>query len=214
MYIAIEGIKGVGKSTIVSHLDSILASALPLDGKTHTVLSPTRPMPSQHPLEMQYAINSNCDSYREMLYAERSNYHASCIDWQTDIILGDRSIMTSLAVRWHKIYDSLSPLAYYQAVRQKESVIKIPDVVIQLDCDEKTLLDRYANRQRDYGLHEECIESVLLLKTNYQGVKNWLQTCEAESVIGKRVNWITIDTYGHGYLAILEQILEIIAKSS
>ena len=53
MYIAIEGIKGVGKSTIVSHLDSILASALPLDGKTHTVLSPTRPMPSQHPLEMQ-----------------------------------------------------------------------------------------------------------------------------------------------------------------
>jgi transposase len=44
-------------------------------------------MPSQHPLEMQYAINSNCDSYREMLYAERSNYHASCIDWQTDIIV-------------------------------------------------------------------------------------------------------------------------------
>ena len=96
----------------------------------------------------------------------------------------------------------------------KKSVIKIPDVVIQLDCDEKTLLDRYANRQRDYGLHEECIESVLLLKTNYQAVKNWLQTPKAESVIGKRVNWITIDTYGHGYLAILEQILAIIAKSS
>lgn len=54
---------------------------------------------------------------------------------------------------------------------KKESVIKIPDVVIQLDCDEKLLLDRYAIRQRDYGLHEECIESVLLLKTNYQGVK-------------------------------------------
>ena len=54
----------------------------------------------------------------------------------------------------------------------------------------------------------------LLLKTNYQAVKNWLQTPKAESVIGKRVNWITIDTYGHGYLAILEQILEIIAKSS
>ena len=40
------------------------------------------------------------DSERQLFYAHRSNHAAEHIDWNADIILGDRSLITSYVCRW------------------------------------------------------------------------------------------------------------------
>ncbi|OBX80517.1 AAA family ATPase [Faucicola atlantae] len=210
MYIAIEGVKGVGKTTVIKHLQQMLNG---LGADNFAILSPTRPMPATHALELQYDDLEDNDSLREQLYAHRSNYHASCANWQADMIIGDSSIITSLAVRWHRVSQGISATAYFEQVRAKEHLIGIPDTVIQLDCDTEELLKRYVTRQRDYGSHEECWERVTMIKHHYQAVKNWLATPEAVQLIGKSIDWFSIDTSQYSYLETLEQVFSIIEMS-
>lgn len=65
MYIAIEGVKGVGKTTVINHLPQMLRD---LWSDNHIeVLSPTRPMTAPHPLELQYKHHRDNDDLREQL---------------------------------------------------------------------------------------------------------------------------------------------------
>lgn len=211
MYIALEGIKGVGKTTILTHLKTLLAESM--DNYRFDVISPTHPTPNDHPLEVQYAHEPDNDELREQVYAHRSNYHASHTDWQADMIIGDRSIITSLAVRWHRVNNGLSALSHFKQVRAKEHLIAIPDVVIQLDCDADKLLQRYALRERCYGKQEECLEAILALKQHYQSVNHWLKTQEAIDTVSKNIDWITLDTSHDGYLTVLEHVFMIVQMS-
>lgn len=211
MYIALEGIKGVGKTTILTHLKTLLAESI--GNHRFDLISPTRPTPDDHPLEVQYAQGPDNDKLREQVYAHRSNYHACRTDWQADMIIGDRSIITSLAVRWHRVNDGLSALSHFEQVRAKEHLIPIPDIVIQLDCDADKLLQRYALRKRCYGTQEECLEAILALKQHYQSVNRWLKTQEAIDAVGKNIDWITLDTSHNDYLTVLEQVFMIIQMS-
>ena len=210
MYIAIEGVKGVGKTTVINHLPQMLRDLW--SDNYIEVLSPTRPMTATHPLELQYKHHRDNDDLREQLYAHRSNYHASHINWQADMIIGDRSIITSLAVRWHRVDEGLSPHAYFNQIRDREHMIKLPDIVIQLDCDNQQLLHRYARRQRDYGLSEECLEQIIALKRQYLSVKSWLATPTAINITNKAINWMVIDTSNGSDVETLQQILGIIKE--
>ena len=77
MYIALEGVKGAGKSTVLSHLRSWLEQA----GVPYQMLCPTSPMPNHIWWERAYTDYQHDDDFRQALYAARSNYHASRVNF-------------------------------------------------------------------------------------------------------------------------------------
>ena len=171
MYIAFEGLKGTGKSTLLENLQMWLWT----NGIDFVPLSPTKPMP-QH-LWWEQAANDaqyqNDDEFLQALYAARSNFHAKNCDLTHDLILGDRSILTSLATRWHNAKDKA---AFCDQVRLLEYVIPWPDHVILLDCPDNILQQRFSSRQRSYGNYDETPQRLQQVRTAYSEIKNYTGT--------------------------------------
>ena len=195
MYIAIEGLKGTGKSTLMQTLLPLLQEQLAAcDIQT---LSPTTPIPD-HPLEAHFFARQDDDNYLQELYAKRSNHHASNIDWNADLIISDRSLFTSLAVRWHHAENKrLSALQHYQQIRVLESVIPLPDITIQLDAPDDILMSRYKTRTRIYGKQEETLAAISTLRRNYKQMYAWLASHQAQTVTDKPIELYQYDTAYH-----------------
>ncbi len=194
MYIALEGLKGTGKSTLIDNLLPSLQQICKSKNKTLCCFKPTAPIPNYN---QGNSINVDlCSNFeRIQLYAERSNYHANLVNWQSDYILSDRSIFTSLAVHWHKYqkdYKSLDD--FYFMLRQQEHAIAIPDLVIQLEAPVDVLMKRYKNRNRNYGKAEENIEQARIIASNYEQIKEWLNTACGKNTLQKTVIWHTLDS--------------------
>lgn len=170
MYIALEGIKGVGKSTLLTQLRGWLERAQ-ID---YQLLSPTKPMPADLWWERaaQQPIFEQDDQFRQALYAARSNYHAAHIDFDHGLILGDRSVLTSLVTRWDMTQClGINPRDYVAYVRQMEWVIPLPDHVILLDVADEVLLPRLAARPRNYGKQDECLERLHAARAAYHALE-------------------------------------------
>lgn len=176
MYIAIEGLKGVGKSTL---LDA-LCVRLEAEQVRFSLLAPTRPLPSSSWVEViakKGAFLRKYDVFCRHLYRYRCNEHARLADWSQPLILGDRSIFTSLVTRW-PTKDSYTQAAYIKKTKAQEHVILWPDEVIYLTMPINELLVRLQNRCRDYGQHDECLERLMLAQQAYhqlQYQKNYLE---------------------------------------
>lgn len=162
MYIALEGTKGTGKSTIFSQLEL----ALQLDGIQVETFSPTKPMPTDLWWEKAYAQYSEVDQFIEELYHARANHHAKHINFGAPLVLGDRSILTSFVTRWP--HDPMKLGEYIQYTRAQEYAVPVPDMVIYLDLPIEETLQRLANRQRNYGLYDEQIERLMQAKWAYE----------------------------------------------
>lgn len=182
-YIAIEGPKGCGKSSLLERLPQRLRDF----GLTVAMLCPTRPIPGQHPLE-RLAAGSDDDALRERLYAARSNYHAMQVPQDARLILGDRSILTSYATRWERA-PAGQKRGYIERVDAMEYLIGLPDHVIQLNVPEEHLLARLqARRERDYGRHDETPERLRSVLAAYREMRE----CGSELGLGSIV-WHDID---------------------
>lgn len=162
MYIALEGTKGTGKSTIFSQLEL----ALQYDGIQFATFSPTKPMPTDLWWEKAYAQYSEVDQFIEELYHARANHHAKNISFDEPLILGDRSILTSFVTRWP--HESKKLHEYIQHTKVQEYAVPVPDMVIYLDLPIEVTLQRLANRERNYGLHDEQIENLIQAKMAYE----------------------------------------------
>lgn len=202
MYIAFEGVKGTGKSTVLKNLLPLFEKIY--TDKTVSYFKPTAPIPNN------FEINPDLcnDVDRMQFYAKRSNYHASLVNWQADYILSDRSIFTSLAVYWHKYKTQYQTLEnFYAMIRSQEYCINIPDLVIQLDAPIDILLKRYEQRERNYGTHEETREQAELISLNYQEIREWVNSVYGEKAIQKKVNWQVVDSHKHSPQEILSKVL-------
>lgn len=153
MYIAIEGIKGTGKSTLIEALTVKLKNS----AMDFQCFAPTKPMPKDSWWEKAYRDFSQDDVYLDSLYTARANYHASKTDFDNGLVLGDRSILTSFVTRWpHDDLNRLLP--YLRQIRQKEFLVPLPDLVLYLDLPLEVTLARLAKRERYYGLLDEKAE--------------------------------------------------------
>ena len=213
MYIAIEGLKGTGKSTLLEILLPYLTAHFDSAQHRITTLRPTKPMPEDHPLEREFYKHQNNDDYLRLLYAARSNYHASRTDWNADLIISDRSILTSLAVRWQNTKkENMTPSQHYKQVRAQENIIAIPDIVIQLDAPDTILLDRYVKRGRRYGQHEESLESVMNMRSSYTQLYEWLGADQTLLLLGKSIPIYCYDTAKLNVQTICQDIIDAIEQ--
>ena len=162
MYIAIEGTKGTGKSTLLENLEHKLQQ----EGIDFQMFAPTKVMPKDTWWEKAYADHCQDDVYLDSLYTARANYHASKIDFNSSLVLGDRSMLTSFVTRWP--HDDLNRLVpYLNQIRQKEFLVPLPDLVLYLDLPLDITLSRLAQRGRNYGLHDEQEEQLMRAKEAY-----------------------------------------------
>lgn len=149
MYIALEGIKGCGKSTVFDAVAYLLKKR----GMTINCLRPTSA--ANFFIEPFYLRTNQWwpDIAIEWLYAKRSNYHANRLPKPLGgLVLGDRSIFTSYATRW----DSDNPERTLARVNRLEYRIPIPNHVIYLSVPVDTALSRIKARpHRCYGRVEQ-----------------------------------------------------------
>ncbi len=72
------------------------------------------------------------DALVEAVYAARSTHHALAAEsGRLDLVLGDRSLFTSLSTRWHQ-HDPHHPHDHISRVRSREPVLRFPDHVLYL----------------------------------------------------------------------------------
>lgn len=214
MYIAIEGIKGTGKSTLLTALTPHLHTYCDAKKQSVALFYPTKPIPEDHHLERCFDKSQSDDTYLRALYAARSNYHASRVDWNADLIISDRSILTSLAVRWENAFQAnFSPRQHYEQVRSQEYEIAIPDIIIQLDTCNDILLQRYAKRARQYGQQEETLDSILNMKNSYKQLLQWLNAKQARELIGKSISVYKFNTSTSSIESICQQSLSLIQQN-
>lgn len=162
MYIAIEGTKGTGKSTLLKQLEF----ALKCDGVIFETFRPTQAMPENMWWEKAFCQYAEDDQYIDALYTARANYHASRTNFDAPLVLGDRSILTSFITRWPKNTAEIQP--FIKKIQAQEYAVPIPDLVLYLDQPLEVTLQRLATRQRNYGLADEQFERLRLAKSAYK----------------------------------------------
>ena len=185
MYIALEGLKGSGKSTILHLLRKKLEDAkIPYQD-----FSPTKPMLDYNWMEFLNRwcpMLKNFDMWCENLYAARAKHAANKINWTGQLILGDRSILTSYVTRWFKWGD---PIHCINRVNRMQANIPGPDVVIYLSLDLSKIIKRVQVRNRNYGRKHEQPQVLAATQSIYHEVK--IKRNKIPKL--KHTKWITIN---------------------
>jgi len=174
LYIALEGVKGSGKSTLLKEL----AAQLEASGYEVVLLCPTAPGPWWHWSELAAHVPwvAQWDWVVERRYAARSQHSAqraasTLAELQPSarpvIILGDRSVFTSLVTRWERA-QQYGVARHWRETRALEPLIPIPELVIYLDAPLCLLSKRLKLRARSYGLRDERRERLIQAQSAYR----------------------------------------------
>lgn len=163
MYIAIEGIKGSGKTTLIS----MISEALREQKRDFTVLRHTARIscPSVYEfLNDRIKMLRNYDCWNSLLYSRRAQYSHNNIH-DARLIIGDRSVATSYAVRWRKWGDPVKCIHY---VDKTEKALRVPDHIIMLDTFPEVAFERINQRiKTDTVKADETISRLELVRSNY-----------------------------------------------
>ncbi len=160
MYIAIEGIKGTGKSTIIEQINLYEV------GFKYHLFEITKPIIKDSVTNAIIKTPDMTDPLKEQLFLYWAKQHNGKADKSAGPILGDRSILTSYVTRWNKWDD---PLKTIKRVNEQYKEIRKPDVFIWLKNDPYQSEKNIANRiSKHLGKEEEKIDSLTLAQAIYQ----------------------------------------------
>jgi thymidylate kinase len=142
-YVCIEGLDGSGKSTLFEALkERLVAVEFPF-----ATVCPTRAVRPNGWLERWYRLSKpmqRSPSIRAIIYAIRSAQAAKATKWDSPLILGDRSVVTSYVTRWRRWFDSA--LLSRWLVDVLESRMPAPDHIIFLELPAPLLRQRLVDR--------------------------------------------------------------------
>jgi thymidylate kinase len=165
MYIAIEGIKGSGKSTIIG---KITLNSFP-DMKRLQFFPITAPICSSHGLERIFNTQAGKyvnDKIIEQIFIERAHWHHANLSDKRGLILGDRSIATACVTRWGKWKD---PYATIARVKEQHKAIISPDVIIWMKTTVENAESRIAQREkRSFRMQDEKLDNLLKTQDYYE----------------------------------------------
>lgn len=150
MYIALEGIKGSGKTTVHGRA----CQALSARDIAFASLRTTCRAEGFSLVETLYECTNKWwpDWAVARVYATRSNRNARAVPRRTPLILGDRSLLTSYVTRW----DTVNPELGMQRVEAMET-LRLPDHVIYLNLPVDLAQARINNRERrNYGHRDQA----------------------------------------------------------
>lgn len=199
-YIALEGIKGTGKTTIMHRImKSDIAHKL-------TCFPITAPLPPHDQIEKLFKgkpkLQEN-DAFIEQLFLHRALVHHQNAIQTSRHLLGDRSILTAIVTRWEKWND---PTFTIQRVLEQYKQIQKPNVYILLENPIEKSIENIATRiAKPTGSKDE--KEDILIRAN-EIYRTLLTEGEYSSKIGK-AEIIRLDT-NNDLNNISAEILEII----
>lgn len=141
MYLAIEGIKGSGKSTLINTLFQMNSREI----KRFELFPITAPF---HYKYMNFNVSNHKninDSYIEKLFISRAYWHHKRLLNKRGLILGDRSIATACVTRWNTWKDPYFTIE--RVKRQYNNIINL-DVVVWLKTDFTQAEKQIAQRKK------------------------------------------------------------------
>lgn len=180
-YICFEGLDGSGKTTLFKRIVPLLErqgykvqEVCPTRSTCHCVNKAECHCFSIERLFNRYPCLHKFRFLRMFLYAYRSNYAADDIDWNSDLILGDRSLVTSYICRWShsNVYNQILVLC----INLLEYKIPVPNYVIYLEVSKEILRERLLHRgNKDIDETDERSSAMRyaydMLQMNKHGIK-------------------------------------------
>lgn len=167
IYIVFEGLDGSGKTTLFDKLLPVfLNENIPLQS-----LCPTRVYSTNSILEKIYGSNKKfkrINLFRTIIFAYRSMKSSINTNWNSNLIIGDRSIVVSYVKHWRKYFDS--PFLTVTLVNILEPFIHAPDYIFLLDAPEEVLFERL--HKKDTLEIDETPENLRMMRMAYNEIRN------------------------------------------
>lgn len=152
-YIAFEGVKGSGKSTLVE----AVRGQLERQGVPFVPVDPTRPLCPAHPLELLAHVPwlRGWDPFAEQLYQHRSRAHGRRLQQPPHpLVIGDRSVVTTIVTRWSRTW-RYGVEGWVQRCLAGAPTLRPPDHLVWIDVPIDEAVRRCARRGRTYGHADE-----------------------------------------------------------
>ncbi len=169
MYLAIEGIKGSGKSTLASMVHTQLKSIR----EDFALIRHTGKIPCPSVIEFlngNFHFLQKSDCWNRFFYSRRAHYSQKNIK-ANSLIIGDRSIATSYAVRWDKWGNPDKCIRY---VDKTENSLMVPDVIVLIDTQPEEAARRINLRiKRDTVQADESLPRLHAIRRNYFEIMNY-----------------------------------------
>jgi thymidylate kinase len=165
MYIALEGIKGSGKSTLITQIQYLLQQSQ-IKYSMCAYTSAADPSAASEQKALLYANKIMPDELQQWVYYNRALKAVKTTNWRDHLVLGDRSIYTTLVTRMPG--EQAQVPHYLSTTLEKYAFVPIPNHVLLLEVPIETAIKRIQARpQRSYGQKDETPERLYQARQAY-----------------------------------------------